>query len=145
MEKPDLLMKKSLSNCRVSELKVLWMSSGSMEPLHSFSRTSLSTGPSQTFRMSWAVSVSNTMKCRLWERAQLAHLLGRGLPAPREHLSTTGNARELTSSAHTPATRCHLATRQRGQSLLDVDPPVHRGSLLPLTDTHLQALCRAAC
>ena len=65
MEKPDLLMKKSLSNCSVSEWKVLWMSSGSAEPLHSFSRMALSTGPSHTFRMSWASSVSNTMKCRL--------------------------------------------------------------------------------
>lgn len=65
MEKPDLLMKKSLSNCRVSELKVLWMSPGRAEPLHSFSKMLLSTGPSQTLRMSCAVSVSNTMKCRL--------------------------------------------------------------------------------
>lgn len=64
-EKPDLLMKKSLSNCRVRELKVLWMSSGSAEPLHSFSRMALSAGPSHTRRMSWASSVSNTMKCRL--------------------------------------------------------------------------------
>lgn len=66
MEKPDLLMKKSLSNCSVRALNVLWMSSGSREPLHSLSRMSLSRGPSHTFRVSWAVSVSNTMKCRLW-------------------------------------------------------------------------------
>lgn len=64
-EKPDLLMKKSLSNCRVSELKVLWTSPGSAEPLHCFSRMVLSAGPSHTFRTSWFVSVSNTTKCRL--------------------------------------------------------------------------------
>lgn len=65
MEKPDLLMKKSLSNCNVNELKVLWISSGSAEPLHSLRSMLLSIGPSHTFKMSWATSVSKTIKCRL--------------------------------------------------------------------------------
>lgn len=65
MEKPDLLMKKSLSNCNVNELKVLWISSGRADPLHSFRRMLLSIGPSHTFKMSWAASVSKTIKCRL--------------------------------------------------------------------------------
>lgn len=74
MEKPDLLMKKSLSNCNVNELKVLWISSGRAEPLHSFRSMLLSIGPSHTFKMSWATSVSKTIKCRLQRENKAVHI-----------------------------------------------------------------------
>lgn len=65
-----MLMKKSLSNCNVNELKVLWISSGRAEPLHSLRSMLLSTGPSHTFKMSWATSVSKTIKCRLQRKSR---------------------------------------------------------------------------
>lgn len=65
MAKPCLLVKKSVLNCRTTELKVLCRSLGKAEPLSSFSRTPLSTGPSQMRSTSWTSSVSNTRKWSL--------------------------------------------------------------------------------
>lgn len=65
MAKPCLLVKKSVLNCRTTELKVLCRSLGRAGPLSSFSRTPLSTGPSQMRRTSWTSSVSNTRKWSL--------------------------------------------------------------------------------
>lgn len=65
MAKPCLLVKKSVLNWRTTELKVLWRSLGRAGPLSSFSRTPLSTGPSQMRRTSWTSSVSNTRKWSL--------------------------------------------------------------------------------
>lgn len=65
MAKPCLLVKKSVLNCRTTELKVLCRSLGSIEPLSSLRRTPLSTGPSQMRSTSWTSSVSNTRKWSL--------------------------------------------------------------------------------
>lgn len=71
MAKPCLLVKKSVLNCRMTELKVLWMSPGSPEPLISFSRIPFSTGPSQIRSTSWNSSVWKTMKWSLWGKKRL--------------------------------------------------------------------------
>lgn len=65
MAKPCLLVKKSVLNCRTTELKVLCRSLGSIGPLSSLRRTPLSTGPSQMRSTSWTSSVSNTRKWSL--------------------------------------------------------------------------------
>lgn len=150
MEKPDLLMKKSLSNCRVSELKVLWVSSGSMEPLHSLSRMSLSTGPSHTFRMSWAVSVSNTMKCRLRERAQLVRHSEEGCPRHPSTLSTNVDAPSSVrlSVRPNPTQSCLVLPHQeRGGNPASESrtPWCKLGLLLPVQDTEPAKLCAELC
>lgn len=113
MEKPDLLMKKSLSNCSVSELKVLWMSSGSAEPLHSFRRMLLSSGPSYTLRMSCASSVSNTMKWRLQERAQLSTGSLPSLPSttPQRLQEPTAPSRPSSGAEGTEGTHVCISTQ----------------------------------
>ena len=63
--KPCLLVKKSVVNCRLTVLKVLWASGGSAEPLSSLSSTPPSWGPSQIRSTSWTSSVWKTRKCRL--------------------------------------------------------------------------------
>lgn len=63
--KPCLLVKKSVVNCRLIVLKVLWTSWGSTEPLSSLSRTPPSWGPSQIRSTSWTSSVWKTRKWRL--------------------------------------------------------------------------------
>lgn len=63
--KPCLLVKKSVVNCRLTVLKVLWASGGSTEPLSSLNRTPPSWGPSQIRSTSWTSSVWKTRKCRL--------------------------------------------------------------------------------
>lgn len=84
MAKPCLLVKKSVLNCRTTELKVLCRSLGRAGPLSSFSSTPLSTGPSQMRSTSWTSSVSNTRKCSLHgergQRSEGAQLLCPGLP-----------------------------------------------------------------
>lgn len=65
--KPCLLVKKSVVNCRLTELKVLWRSGGSVEPLSSLSNTPPSWGPSQIRKTSCTSSVWKTRKCSLWE------------------------------------------------------------------------------
>ena len=66
--KPCLLVKKSVVNCRLTVLKVLWASGGSIEPLSSRSRTPPSWGPSQIRSTSWTSSVWKTRKWRLLKR-----------------------------------------------------------------------------
>lgn len=63
--KPCLLVKKSVVNCKVIVLKVLWASGGNADPLSSLSRTPPSCGPSQIRSTSWTSSVWKTRKCRL--------------------------------------------------------------------------------
>lgn len=65
MAKPCLLVKKSVLNCRTTELKVLCRSLGITGPLSSLRSTPLSTGPSQMRSTSCTSSVSNTRKCSL--------------------------------------------------------------------------------
>lgn len=64
--KPCLLVKKSVVNCRLTELKVLWRSGGSVEPLSSLRSTPPSWGPSQIRKTSCTSSVWKTRKCNLW-------------------------------------------------------------------------------
>lgn len=63
--KPCLLVKKSVVNCKLTVLKVLWASGGSAEPVSSLSRTPPSWGPSQIRSTSWTSSVWKTRKCIL--------------------------------------------------------------------------------
>lgn len=69
--KPCLLVKKSVVNCRLMVLKVLWASGGSTEPLSSLSRTPPSWGPSQIRSTSCTSSVWKTRKCRLLKKRWL--------------------------------------------------------------------------
>lgn len=76
MAKPCLLVKKSVLNCRTTELKVLCRSLGSIGPLSSLRRTPLSTGPSQMRSTSWTSSVSNTRKWSLGRERRQAVIPG---------------------------------------------------------------------
>lgn len=135
-EKPDLLMKKSLSNCRVRELKVLWMSSGSAEPLHSFSRMALSAGPSHTRMDAGPAPCQTRWKCRLqgehgWKggRPRVPGAGPRGAPAhpaqPRPALVPVSRSwvSLSLSRAHVP----HQQTAEPEASVWDG----HRGDLQP--------------
>lgn len=79
MANPCLLVKKSVLNCRTTELKVLCRSLGRAAPLSSFSRTPLSTGPSQMRSTSWTSSVSNTRKWSLNREKRKVVILGSAL------------------------------------------------------------------